>query len=72
MVLVFKLSLEYFNLFDLDSSAGTTGVLTYTIADTDLQVAVLWSVPYSYAFYSNVFNVKVSLNFLLSNAALAQ
>lgn len=44
------------------SSAGTSGVLTYTIADTDLQVAVLWSVPYSYAYYSNVFYVKILRN----------
>lgn len=44
------------------STAGTSGVLTYTIANTNLQVAVLWSVPYVYAYYSNEFNVKILEN----------
>lgn len=44
------------------SAAGTSGVLTYTIANTNLQVAVLWSVPYSYAYYSNEYNVKIFRN----------
>ena len=42
-----------------DSVFGTSGILSYTVEGTDLQVEVLWSVPIFYGPESNRFNVEV-------------
>jgi hypothetical protein len=39
--------------------AGTSGVYTYDIEDTDYKVAVMWSVPYYSIIYNRYFNIKV-------------
>lgn len=45
----------------IDSVFGTSGILSYTVEGTDLQVEVLWSVPLFYGPESNRFNVEVRL-----------
>ena len=41
------------------STKGTAGVIVYHIKDYNLSLALMWSVPYSYLFYSNWWNLKV-------------
>ena len=39
--------------------AGTSGVYTYDIEDTDYKVAVMWDVPYYSIIYNRFYNIKV-------------
>ena len=50
-----------------DSVFGTSGILTYTVEGTDLQVEVLWSVPLFYGPDSNRFNVDVRLYCIIAS-----
>ncbi|XP_062575062.1 uncharacterized protein LOC134236910 [Saccostrea cucullata] len=44
------------------ATAGTSGVLTYTISGTNHQVAVFWSVPFFFGINSNELHVQVWTN----------
>ena len=41
------------------SHRGTVGVLTYYVPCIEQTLAVMWSVPYSYFWYENWWNVKL-------------
>ena len=40
-------------------ATGTAGVFTYDIAESQLKVAVMWSVPFDWNLYDAWFNIKV-------------
>ena len=42
------------------SIAGTTGVAAWKVGDTHNRLIVMWSVPWSHAFYSNVLAVGLT------------
>ncbi|CAB4443356.1 unnamed protein product [Rhizophagus irregularis] len=41
------------------STKGTAGVIVYHIKDYNLSLAFMWSIPFTYLFYSNWWNLKV-------------
>jgi len=41
------------------AARGSVGVLTYDIEGSNRSIAIMWSVPYSYALYDNWFNVHI-------------
>ena len=49
-------------MFVVDVLKGTSGVLTYTVQNTDVQVVLMWHVPVDRLFDANSFNIQVCAN----------
>lgn len=41
------------------AATGSVAVITYQISHTSYRLAILWSVPFDYNLYENVFNFKI-------------